>query len=568
MKLLNNILNSGHLKISYKLEAISSIFIYIAVVAFCLFRIRYGVSIEDEVLYISLADLPRIGGTWFVNDPTIQTTSSILFSPFIRLYTFLFGTEGVVLFSRYLYFLLSVFTSFVWFLLFRKYNKWTLALLISCLPIVFVGHSISSLYYNGLGSLLYGISLALTLIALFESKSSLALASGFTSAFCIFAYPTMFIVFCFFIFLLVLNTNKELKKIVKIYLLSLIIGGLLSAVLIFYLGIENVIKAIEFSTPLNSPGALWKLPAAIHMFKIYYQPATWILIFSLCIWTLIEYFKPSISYIGVFTFITSYLLFSGTFEVSPIQVFWITLNFTIIISILINYQSFQDKYKRLIYLLIIPSFFGSLVTLFTSLQILYNTYITSFFGSLGAIVLLSQNSRFAGWLITLPLIFGSGIGYYNHVYEDGPISELSYRLEDGPWAGLYTGKRKAHVLNLLYKDINNLKTGESILFKDQFPGGYLMSQRKPAGFVINFLPAYMFPMARPAYKKIYEAKENLPDIVVEFLFFPTNERKDLIYMEQNTNIYNESFYNFFMLTGEYKIILDRGVYRFLERVQN
>lgn len=549
------------------LEGAAAICVYAAVLIFCFWRLSFGVSVVDEPLYIALADLPRIGGHWFVSDLTIQTTSAMLMAPFINTYTAMVGTEGVVLFSRILYFLLTLITSSFCYRLGKEFLRKPAALILSAIPIIFIGHNLSSLYYNGLGSNLFAIASILSFLALRHQKWSLIAWSGCVWVLCVFAYPSMAAMFIVSTALCLWRTSDR-KAYLTNLMKGILIPGLLLGGVLLAQGVDNILAAIEFSKICNQPGAAWKIPYSLSLLWDAYGPAIIPIGVAFGAWISLSLLRPSLAFLGPCFFMISFFIWGAGDRVFHLQILWVVLQVTFIIPLFFDRKKIERNEMDLLWILIVPAIFGSLIVCLTSLQTLFNTYITGLFGAFGVILLICRKNQIAAWSLGLILLIAAAQKYTIKVYEDGPLAELTHEVTVGPYKGIWTGPRKASVLETLYLDLGEIRRnathGETILFKDQFPSGYLMTGLSPKGSFITYLAPYLFPQVRSTYRQMFQNPSSFPDLVIEFRFFPASEHDDMVYLPP-TNVYHDEFYDFFHQSGKYRTVLDRGAYRILQR---
>jgi hypothetical protein len=277
------------------------------------FRLHIGLSIADEALYTTLAYLPLLGGKWFVHDMTIQTTTAILIYPFMYIYDNFFGTEGVMLFARYLYFVMSVVTSGFTFLFLKRYCRWTVALLLAGIIVCFVPHNMICLNYNSLGSQFFGLACMTTILALDTHSKKMSLLSGFFWVLCVYSYPTMILLFFItnaFVALRARGAPNFLHSFLKPYFLGLVVPGLFLVSILLLQGIENIKAAVVFSNHFNMPGQFWKLAYAFKMYWIYLPPP-WILLLVFALWGFLEYKKHPTSPFCLILFLILYFILGG-----------------------------------------------------------------------------------------------------------------------------------------------------------------------------------------------------------------------------------------------------------------
>ncbi|MES2962668.1 MAG: hypothetical protein V4760_02180, partial [Bdellovibrionota bacterium] len=74
------------------------------------FGLFFGLPMHDEAFYVVPALLTSIGGQPFFNEMFFQQTCFLLYEPLMAAWYALFGTTGIMLFARHLFFFLQIFT--------------------------------------------------------------------------------------------------------------------------------------------------------------------------------------------------------------------------------------------------------------------------------------------------------------------------------------------------------------------------------------------------------------------------------------------------------------------------
>lgn len=110
---------------------------------------------------------------------------------------------------------------------------------------------------------------------------------------------------------------------------------------------------------------------------------------------------------------------------------------------------------------------------------------------------------------------------YDYVYRDSPIAELTYRVPDGVYKGIYTTKDNAHDLMELEEYIKkNTDPSEKIQFRDNTPAAYLMHTRGTISDVrtwdcMQYTYKVMFNMNNPQnLYRYYKRTGSIPDKII------------------------------------------------------
>ena len=562
---------SGSFQTNARQEGILAILLFMLTAGLTYYRLFIGVSVGDEAFFPMIATFPLIGGEWFVREQSIQQMSGILTSPFAMTYKFFFGSTGIMLFFRHLHWLLSLGVALNFFQYLRNHIRWPVALVLAMSAMAFVPNSIASLNYNSQGSLFFGLATLLACRAVDEKRKLLAAASGVAWVFCVYSYPMMiagFVVFSLAAAVLTLSKPQTRQTFAIPFAggvlgSSLILGGHL-----LYIGIDNIRSSLEFSALFASPGAFWKIPFSLNLIANYLPPR-WLTLAVLAVWIIGGFRNANFSAGGCILFLATYIFFGINYEGNPSQILWPVLEFLLIIFLVHRRLHLDNDERNLLWLVVLPAIAASIAACLASRMTVYATCLSGLFGGLAIVVLMTWRQPWMAWLASL-LITGNSLYYYlQSAYEDDRVSELTYQIEGGPWAGLFTFPAKGRFLEELQADLHSLEPnlkGKTILYKDLFPGGYLMTDNNPPGGPTTYIaPALFYMPQRPIYNHIYSDPQNRPDVVVELIYYPATMNQNWFYNVPEQNPYNDPFHDFFIKTGEYEIILNRNAYRVLAR---
>lgn len=531
-------------------------------------RIFFSVSIADEAFAVALAYLPRAGGQWFVNEQMIHQTAGILIYPFVLPYSWLFGSTGVVLYIRHLHFLLSLFVAAQAYFIFKRINGAAVALVLSSVVVTFVPHGMSTLNYNNLGSLLFGLSTLLAVRAFSENRRDLAAASGGAWVACVFAYPSFLLVFLVFAppaLIYALNNSERRNRFFKPFALAMIGAAALAVLVLISCGVENVRLAYEYSKTFAQAGAFAKLKYAAAIVW-WYLPSPEITYGLVLVWICAGFYSRSAGLVAYFVFVAAVFIRAGHFESSPPQVLWPVLQLFALVYVLQRKLKFSSDERFIFWLIIIPAIVGSVVTCLSSRMTLYVMCLPAVFGALSFTSIQIGDRKALGALCALLLSCTSVFWHWSQVYEDGPIATLTHRMESGPFAGLYTSPQKAAWIDNIQDALKEFKIqGRTIIFKDIFAAGYLMADNIPLGPVLYFGPNLFYPEVRPRYAQIFQDRNYWPEIVFDIKFYPADGEHTWIYNLPGDHNQNDPFKNFFQKTGAYRVLIDRPAFQVLER---
>lgn len=555
---------------SYELHFARLIFIAVAVAYFV--RNFFGVSVGDEALLVTIADFPRIGARWFVDEMTVQTTGSILLSPFVTVYTSLFGTTGVFLFSRIVYWLVAVGASWLMGAFLSRFWPRPVSLLFGALTIAFVPHGMSCLSYNSLGMLFYGLGTALTLAAVREARPKLALWGGFSWVVAVFAYPTALLTFFLFCATLVVPwiRMRERRRIFARFALGLLIPSAILVAVLLRAGVENIAQTVELSRQFNMPFNPIKFPDAWSVYKAYWPPV-WLTLSLIALWVLLAFVKPSWTVVIYPTLLCAYIFLGGKGEQSYLQALWPIAQVMVAPGLVLAWRTLDGDQRGLVVHFFIPAVFGSLVAAATSRLTVYNMAGTAIFATMIGGLIVGRKNNMATWVTGLILLTFTVVSQWHRPYEDDPIAKLNFQMPSGPFKYLWTHKLKGQGILAVEDELKLLPSTGTVFFQDHFPAGFLMTELKPLGPTINMLPAFLHPEARPIFANLFSNTKYWPDYVIDFRGFPISTNNSYFYrdsLEENptsAKMKEDPFYNFFVRAAGYKIIKDRSLFRVLKR---
>ena len=244
-----------------------------AIILAMYFRLFFGVDTSDEGFSLTMSYLFSQGGQPFINEWTAQQGAAVIFAPFVKIYISLIGsTDGLVLFGRHSYFVLSATASWKIWRLCRHYTTSVTALFPAILPIIFHPGGIPNINYNSLGALSWLLGLGLIYSCYIPLKSRLEKRCGafLGATFLVIAsysYPSLMVVTSLLIVVSfsfppyseqgeAVNFNAD-----RIYRLSLFWGLSFLAIPLIYVifsdGLESIITCYKYASASPVHGGGW-----------------------------------------------------------------------------------------------------------------------------------------------------------------------------------------------------------------------------------------------------------------------------------------------------------------------
>ncbi len=541
----------------------------------CYVRLYISVGllgVQDEMHWVGSAFSSSIGGTPFVNDLYIQQLCGLLYEPLVFMYYKLFGSTGILLFVRHLYFALAASTAFIFYRYFRPKVDAPLALAIAALPLVGCFWGQPSLGYNAIGSLCFGAGALLSFRGLEEnSRVDLALAGVYFFFVCA-AYPTMAgAVAVLWIFICAARLYLRKPFVKELLLVAGVCSGLLTiflSSLILRAGLDNVLFSYTFSTAQSSLGSFTDKFYYGGMLFWQFLPSLWLLLPAFFIWFALWKTK-NLSWYVLAAALCLLTAFHEPPEPGPFQP---TLYFLLAIAglplVVAAWRSgFAKSWPELV--LLAAALVASIFPWWSSALTLYVTFVTSTY-ALAPLFVFARDPKLSPWISLVALVVPLTIFIPKNVLGQLDDSQSEYAVKmmtDGPYAGLFTSPGRAGYLNQLKADIDAARDqAKSILFYDEFPLGYMMTDLYPATpalFMHGLRESYA---VKPFFRNYYKDPSKRPDLIVRFKYFEIGGNKISVHPDQYPPQYKDVFWNYLPEeSGEYSLILDRDSYSIFKR---
>jgi len=551
----------------------------LCVIMLGLYALHFGISPVDESYYVSIPYGFALGNRPFIDEYALTQISSFYVVPFFRYYLHTHGSpEGIILFSRYVYFFSTIIFATAMTLIFRKITDLRSAILLSLPCIAFVFGNLYVLSYDTQALMFSTVGYFLGVLAINEFESSLSIhtykhfsktglivfLAGFFHAQMIISYPTLIFVPIVFVFCLMHFLPKKTTFIV--YLSGIIIGSLWLLPILIHAGWHNLLVDWHYTKTIAMQSGLHKLEDLVtkqHWFFIFIS----LVLFLLCITLLtfftyrfrknkkIEYLLPWIGPVALLI-----LLIPAAYSIKNWNSAGIILISTLSVLGPLLYFLVKEKNSKLVFQLLIvvwlPSFLAGILTTLSSNDFIWSSPIGLFPGALVTLfymMLLGKNenkgSLTISFMFILPLIIFIGIlEYYDlkFTFQDLPIAFLHSKVKIGPFKGLYTTEQSKNYYTQLTNDIESLsKPGENILYEN-FCGGSFFSMMKTINPGVRLFSI--------THNIVLEPKERNPDLIVKILYLPVaGPNTEVI---PTTNDY---------ITEKYRLVLYRKQYEIFQR---
>lgn len=528
-------------------------------------------GLMDEQYWVAAAALSSLGGIPYYNDLHIQQTSSLLYEPLVYLYYKLFGSTGVILFVRHLYFALALGCAWIYFRFFRRFTDLVTALAIASLLIVSTWWAQPSLGYNSIGGLCFGCGALLAVRGVDERNWKWLGGSGIFFFFSLAAYPTLLGALVALWAAIAILRFKQKKSWVREMLFAngitiLFLGAFLLS-LILRTSVKDLINVYEFSTAHSSLGSFTgKLSYGIWLWYKFLPP--W--------WGLAPFFglwfylwrKFDVPW-QLFAVPFALMMWiqeppeAGTFH--PPMVMLLTVS-GIPLVVEATRRSLKDNWSFVA--LLCAALAGTLLTCWSSALTIYTTFVTSTYALAVVFLYASRSRHYTPWVALSTLLIPLIIFFHKNVFnqrDDAAVTSQVELLTTGPYAGLLTSPQRAEFLNQLQADIDATTQGaRSIIFYDEFPMGYLMTPLFPATRTLWMHTLRESYNVKGYIRASYFDSANRPDVIFRFNYFPVDGKKMSVTPDQFKPA-EDVFWDYLPREAEYSRILEREAYSVFRR---
>jgi hypothetical protein len=498
--------------------------IAVAVVAITYWRLWYGVDFTDESFYVAVPYRFALGAKPFVDETSVtQQTTAILLYPFVRAYYAVAGMTGIVLFVRHLQFLLSLLVACAVCRSLRLFLDRRVALTIALAAVVFVPFTIHSLSYDSVGSALLTAGCFLGVRPLVEPR---ARASRLGSAACLglaaFAYPPLVIpvALCVASRVALARGHRACEAVehgaVALGLPALGLAGLAASA-----GLSTVVGDYRRSSEfLGQAGGFSKLRLIYHQTERT-LPHWWALLLAVgFLWLAWRYRReaalPALAALPLLVLPPRVTFFTASLNFAA-HLGWLAPALFVLVRS-------RPGAKLLLLAVWLPSFVAGATTAYSSANGAVNFGVGGFATPIVTTVFLVW--AFEGairradlrLLALAPAFVVLGLLAWSDtipVYRDSNLSALSARVTSGPYAGLATTPWKRTWIDRLQHDLERYESRCTILFFDDFPAGYLLSEARPdtnGAWVATVAPQLEKPYQDELLR--YYRGRGYPDVVV------------------------------------------------------
>ena len=446
-------------------------------------RLFYGVDFTDEAFYVAVPYRFVLGAQPLVDETNIaQQTPALLLVPFVALWHWVVGVDGIVLYARHLHFLFTLGVAAAVFVSLRRILRDPASSAVyAAAAITFVPFGIHGLSYNTFGSGFFTAGCFLGAAWSLRGSRRLLVAAGCAQGLAIFTYPTLVLgVACWFALLYAVTRPRSPRALIPALAPA---AGLTIATLAFFAhrGVGRIQALVDQTTEFGDQGGGLSEVADIASFAWSSFAHKEIAAALLLLAAVAARRRPSAAVIPLALLPLAAL--PTDLRTSASANTYITC-FALLAPFVFLLARDSQPGRRLLLLVWVPAAVAGVGTALSSANGPINVAIGFFPGLVATAVLIGLALRRASAVDFAPaavLLFVGVALQYLSVYRDGGITSLTTAVGDGPYAGIFTTAVKRDFLTALDQDVARA-SGDAcrIVFYDGFPAGYLLGHGRPA----------------------------------------------------------------------------------------
>lgn len=494
-----------------------------AVIILSFTRIFLGVPVSDESYAIAESYIVSEGAIPFVNNWSQMPGFTLLLAPFVYMYTHITGTtEGIVLFTRMLCFLINAACMIVMYKMLNKRLKNRLLCILFALPFI-TWYKYYMVAYRGdhLGAQLTAVGTVFVICSILEhdKEKYLAAIGGVLNALAVMCYAQLIVVWAIILLLLGVDDIRDknrFRRCISYFTASVFSGIVVVLYLILKSNLSDFIKGFSYLLSdmayLERVGTRFRTKVHLFLVEIPYDALFFIgssFVFSMIFWLLEnrsktqmkekikEKIKGTLLKGLLFGEITT-ILWQSAYHYHTMGGAYVTCYaFALIYAMTIIYYFFFSSRS------LVSSAFFWYMCIPTGAWVLLITFSTADLITLRCVLL--GNAVFASTMIVsdalksnvedkgqwgmlikiFPIIYVTVISInilfcsLTTIHHDEPIPYLKQKVDKGVFKGIYTTQERCNAMIELERQMRELTSAnDKILILDTVPFAYLMSEAK------------------------------------------------------------------------------------------
>lgn len=497
-------------------------------------RIPFGTGTTDEPFYSAMPYGFLLGNKPYKDELAFHQNAGILLIPIFRVYTWLFGAEGLVVFNRWLYFAYIGVCSVLCFRLVKKLINAASGAWAAALVLTFSYFNIFALSYNTLGALGVLAGTLLSAEAVLEKRASKLVAAWGCFVTAAFSYPTFACVAGLQPVLLLLRLRKvatppEFRRCLVASLSCALVAAALAGLFVVWVTPSGIERALEFSKAMGYGADLAAMPNSFFR-KFTPYLAGYALVFvaspillrhvARAVWPVVFGIPMALGllYMGTASLLTT----------TRAQVLLTAIPLLAPVCLLLA-PSFRYRWLVLEQLWL-PALLSMVIVAKTSANANMATHLGVLPALIAGVIGLGalaqelttrsrQASRGYRWL---DVAFGGAVlatqvhSLFDSVYTEGePIRAHTTLIRRGPLLGALATPEKAKLLEAVDADLKSIESpGKTLAVFDDFVIGYLSTRMRPRTFSHWVIWGFPAEYEQALMRETYGNPEAQPDYVL------------------------------------------------------
>ncbi len=498
-------------------------------------RIPFGVGMTDEAFYSAMPYGFLLGNEPYRDELAFHQNAAILQMPLFRVYMWLFDSEGIVVFSRWLYGAYVGLCSFFAFRLARRLSSAAAGAWAAALVVSFSYYNLFTLSYNTLGALGMLGGVLLGTHAVLEKPVRHLVGAWFFFITGAFAYPTFGVIVLLhqasMLWLLRSSAEAaEFKRSALAVAVCAIVAAVAAALFLYWVTPAGIARALEFSRAMGYGSRTLKV--AVFKSEIWAQRnylAAYGLVFILFPIALERWRRGALplALLVPAALALIYWRSGHVFNVSRAAILLTAAPLLVPVCLL---RSPRFAHRRLLLLgLWLPAVVSFEIASFTSANGALSAH-------LGALPILVSSVVALDALIREPTLslervdagkwalvgFSAGVlgcqihTMFSGVYDrETRLGAQTTRVRRGPMRGAVTTPRRARLLEGIDADLKRIEDpSKTLAVFDDFSVAYLSTHMRPRTFTHWVVWVFERNYARKITAKYYGDPATQPDFVV------------------------------------------------------
>lgn len=484
-------------------KALNKLSILFFIIFFCVayFLIFYDVSLSDESYFLALAYQIVLGYRPFVDEISMIQGAALITYPIVKIYHSILGNiDGLAIFTHHIYLCFTGVLAWMSYHLSRHFleKKTCLIIAMSFLFFPIAGYLNLGYYSLGLGCYILGAFLVAHYLLQGEQRKLVIFIAGICHSIAALCLPFLLLAVLPFALVVWWLPKKDKWILTFIYCIS---GLGFGALLMVSYGIypsDLINSYYAMQTELPQYGMDKYRVQIFHYFTLWWQflsfKITCLVFLLLFLWGMKKF--PSNTVIITLLSIHPILFYINRGIFGGLNIDGHVLYMGLLAPIFYLNLGEKTKAKIFMFTIWVPVFCSAILSSFFSLSYLHNAGTAMIGGAFVSTVFLfllateKVDKKYPLLTKWVP-IFAQGMFLVACLYA-GPFSpprmdmlKSLTLIKEGPFAGILTSEKKAKRIQQFSNDIGRYeKPNRYIIFHPCFPGGYLLSNMRTAGYSI------------------------------------------------------------------------------------